>query len=37
MTGYRYMPISASMYPTPKDTYVDDFNENLIEDFCNRV
>jgi hypothetical protein len=34
MTGYRYMPISASMYPTPKDTYVDDFNENLIEDFA---
>jgi hypothetical protein len=27
------MPVSASMFPTPKDTYVDDFNENLIEDF----
>ena len=33
MTGYRYMPISASMFPTPKQTYVDDFTENLLVDF----
>ena len=32
-SAYRYMPVSASMFPTPKQTYVDDFNENLITDF----
>lgn len=27
------MPISASMYPSPKETYVDDFVENLNTEF----
>ena len=33
MTGYKTLPITASMFPTPKQTFIDDFLANVNDEF----